>query len=438
MLAELPAMAWSVDASGGQAWFNRAFCRFAGWKDGEGQERAAILHADDRQAFSEEFRTAAAARDPLRLQARSLRSDGEYRWLLDTCVPWYDAAGAFRGYLGVCQDVTDLRQANEELKSFADAVSHDFRTPLATIRAYVRETERHLERLTCLFLEHADGLPGEMGAEALHLVQQQIPAAQSHIMASFGRLDSLLGGIVKLSRLGHRIPYAEPVATRQLVEELLASRSEQIARQGIRVAVGELPVMVVDRLSLEQILGDLLDNAFKFLDPERPGSVEVGAELRDLEVVFHVRDNGRGMSPEEVAVVFQLFRRVGKQDLPGEGMGLPFVKTLVRELGGRIWCVSSAGEGSTFSVALPFVPLHRSQDGDLHRMCELAHTCPFFNDEMGEMPATASRMKEKYCWGEKQECARYLVFTTLGGGTVPKGLSPAQIDEAKALIARRS
>ena len=77
------------------------------------------------------------------------------------------------------------------------------------------------------------------------------------------------------------------------------------------------------------------------------------------------KDNGRGMSKEDIPKAFEIFRRVGKQDAPGEGMGLAYVKTLIRLLGGRIWCESEPGVGTTFSFSLP---LSAGQPGErLHQ-----------------------------------------------------------------------
>jgi signal transduction histidine kinase len=71
---------------------------------------------------------------------------------------------------------------------------------------------------------------------------------------------------------------------------------------------------------------------------------------------LHVRDNGRGIAEEDMDKVFAPFRRAGKQDVPGEGMGLPYVQTLVRRHGGRIWCESELGVGTTFSFTISHHP----------------------------------------------------------------------------------
>lgn len=104
---------------------------------------------------------------------------------------------------------------------------------------------------------------------------------------------------------------------------------------------------------MEQLFGNLLDNAIKYLDPGRPGAIAVSAERSETKTVFHIRDNGRGMAKEDISKTFELFRRVGTQDVPGEGMGLAYVKTIVRLMGGRIWCESEPGQGTTVSFSLP-------------------------------------------------------------------------------------
>lgn len=434
MLEHLPAMIWCVDVAGENAWFNRAFRRFAGWDDQQGRERSEVVHADDREAFVTDLCGAIAGRDPVRLEARNIRGDGECRLLLDTAVPWYNADGSMGGYVGCCQDITDCRQTTEELKSLADTVSRDFRGPVASIRGYLRETERCLHRLTRL-LDENGGESATGAADGRSLLQEEIPVYQGKIAIALERLDTLLGGLAHLASLGRRIPYAEPVATRELVESIIASHSAAISERGITVSCSELPLMVVDQLALEQILGNLIDNAIKYLEPSRPGDIRISSEMCDLEVLFHVKDNGRGIRQEDMATMFQLFRRGASLDVPGDGMGLPLVKTMVRELGGRIWCVSTPGEGSTFSVALPFVPLHRSEDATIYDVCEFADSCPFFNDSLGGMPTTATKVKERYCYGSKHDCARYMVFSALGGGKVPRNLAPSDVEEARHILA---
>jgi signal transduction histidine kinase len=117
--------------------------------------------------------------------------------------------------------------------------------------------------------------------------------------------------------------------------------------------VGALPSIVSDRLALEQIFSNLLDNALKYRKKDVPGRVEVRGRSTASQLIYEVEDNGRGIDPKDHERVFDLFRRAGEQDRPGEGIGLAHVRALVRRLGGNMSLKSELGQGSTFVVALP-------------------------------------------------------------------------------------
>ena len=104
---------------------------------------------------------------------------------------------------------------------------------------------------------------------------------------------------------------------------------------------------------MEQIISNLLMNAIIYLDKSRPGRITVTGERNSKDTIYRIQDNGRGIALDDMPKIFELFRRAGKQDVPGEGMGLAYVRTLVRRFGGRIWCESELGEGSTFTFTIP-------------------------------------------------------------------------------------
>ena len=107
-----------------------------------------------------------------------------------------------------------------------------------------------------------------------------------------------------------------------------------------------MPDLVIDRLAVEQVFGNLAENALKYLDPGRPGRIEIAGRRQGAYVVIEVRDNGRGIAPRDHERIFELFRRAGDQTIPGEGIGLAHVRALVRRLGGRIDCQSALGAGA--------------------------------------------------------------------------------------------
>jgi len=165
-------------------------------------------------------------------------------------------------------------------------------------------------------------------------------------------MDHFVSALLKLSRLGRRELRLEPVDMDALVQATLESLAHQIEERQVEVTVGPLPEVVADRTSMEQIMGNLLGNAVKYLDPDRPGRIGIIAQRGPGETTFHIRDNGRGIAEDDMDKVFAPFRRIGRQDVPGEGMGLPYVQALVRRHGGRIWCESEPGVATTFTFTI--------------------------------------------------------------------------------------
>jgi signal transduction histidine kinase len=138
-----------------------------------------------------------------------------------------------------------------------------------------------------------------------------------------------------------------------LLTTLGQAMAHQVQAAGAELDVGALPAITSDRLALEQIFSNLLDNGLKYLRSDVPGLVRVRGRAENNRVVIEVEDNGRGIDPKDQERVFELFRRAGPQDRPGEGMGLAHVRALVRRLGGVINLKSTPGQGSTFIVTLP-------------------------------------------------------------------------------------
>jgi PAS domain S-box-containing protein len=250
------------------------------------------------------------------------------------------------------QSNQDLQQANEDLKNFAYIVSHDMRAPLVSIKGFAAELRRSLADLR-RFLEEQPPLPEAAAARLAVLMDQDIAESIDFIASSTTRLDGMISAILQLARLGYREFQPEKLDVEELTQGIFASLGHQLEQKQVAVEVADLPVVTADRVALSQIFGNLIDNAVKYLDAGRPGVISVTAERTADQTLFHIKDNGRGIAAKDLEKVFDLFKRVGQQDVAGEGMGLAYVKTLVRRLGGHIWCSSVEGEGTTFSFSLP-------------------------------------------------------------------------------------
>jgi signal transduction histidine kinase len=252
----------------------------------------------------------------------------------------------------VAERTAEIQQRNEEIKQFAYIVSHDLRAPLVNLKGFSSELRSALDVIGPAMDTALSHLDEAQRSEVTLALEEDIPEALDFIASSVTRMDEFINAVLKLSRLGRRELQSEPLDMNALVEETLKTLTHQIEERGVRVTVGHLPEVVADRTSMEQIMGNLLNNAIIYLDPDRAGEIDIAAERGEKATTFRVRDNGRGISEEDMSKVFAPFRRAGKQDVSGEGMGLSHVQTLVRRHGGRIWFESEPGVGTTFIFTL--------------------------------------------------------------------------------------
>ncbi len=225
----------------------------------------------------------------------------------------------------VRERTADLARANDEVQRFAYIVTHDLRAPLVNIMGFTSEVEASLDSIRT-FIASAPGEAVDPAfAEARIAVQDDVPEALGFIRSSTRKMDGLINAILKLSREGRRALKPEPVDLAALLKTAEESLTHQLNENGgsISVAIG-LPPIISDRLSLEQVIGNLLDNAVKYRSPERALQIKVAARpVRGNRVVITVEDNGRGIAEQDHERVFELFRRSGVQDTPGKASGSP-------------------------------------------------------------------------------------------------------------------
>ena len=255
-----------------------------------------------------------------------------------------------------------LREANEEIQRFAYIVSHDLRSPLVNIMGFTSELENFrtilVERLA--ELERAAGNGAATAPEEADVLVARdkvllsdFDEAISFIKASIDKMDRLIGAILKLTREGRREFHPEPLDVGELITGVVATVSHQTTEADATIDIQPLPNLTSDRLALEQIFSNLIDNALKYLKGGEPGHITVKGRRKLGYLVYEVIDNGRGIDPKDHQRIFDLFRRAGQQDRPGQGIGLAHVRALVRRLGGTLSVSSELGRGSTFTVTLP-------------------------------------------------------------------------------------
>jgi hypothetical protein len=249
-----------------------------------------------------------------------------------------------------------LQRANDEIQRFAYIVSHDLRSPLVNVLGFTAELEESGRAIVGLIERAEAEAPHLIDAEVRRAVYEDTPEAIGFIRTSTQKMDRLINAILKLSREGRRTITRERLDMDHLVQGIADTMRHRLDELGAELTVETpLPQIVNDRVAIEQILSNLIENAVKYLKPGRPGRICVRGHVERDRAVFEVEDNGRGIDPKDHERVFDLFRRAGAQDQPGEGIGLAHVRALAYRLGGAVSCQSALNEGATFRLSVPLI-----------------------------------------------------------------------------------
>ena len=259
----------------------------------------------------------------------------------------------------VDERTADLREANNEIQRFAYIVSHDLRSPLVNIMGFTSELEQLRNDIFRRIAALAS--PAPVAADNAELVlegddrqlSQDFSEALEFIKSSIAKMDRLITAILNLTREGRREFEPVPIDTRELIEAIVTTMAHQASEAKAEIRIAPLPNVVSDRLALEQIFSNLIDNALKYLRPGVPGEITIRGRTKLGFAIFEVADNGRGIDSKDHQRIFDLFRRAGTQDKPGQGIGLAHVRALVRRLGGTMSVSSELHNGSTFTITLP-------------------------------------------------------------------------------------
>ncbi|MHC4912828.1 MAG: sensor histidine kinase, partial [Planctomycetota bacterium] len=231
--------------------------------------------------------------------------------------------------IAITRDITERKQAEQELKDFAYIVSHDLKAPLRGIKTLA----------DCLLTDYADKLD-EQGKEKMDLLLKRVE-----------RMHNLIDGILQYSRVG-RITEEK---VRVNLDELIPDVIDMVAApENIEITVeNELPVIECEQTRITQVFENLLSNAIKYMDKPQ-GTIKIGCAQEDDFWKFSVADNGPGIEEQHFEKIFRIFQTLHSRDeFESTGVGLSVIKKIVEMYGGKVWVESKLGEGSTFFFTLP-------------------------------------------------------------------------------------
>jgi PAS domain S-box-containing protein len=235
-----------------------------------------------------------------------------------------------------------LEEANERLRTFNAAVSHDLRNPTRAALGYVQ-----------MILAQRNGvLPPE--------VRRDLELARGRLE----RMDRMLEDLSRYSKMRLNPSQFEPVDLNRLLADVREDLGALLFKADLRVPP-DLPQVYGRPSLLSELFANLIHNAVKFNDKDKP-VVEVGWKPHRTDThLFWVRDNGPGIPPEYLEKIFQLFEQLDRTK-EGTGAGLAICRRIVEEHGGRIWAESQVGQGATFYFTLPRLPVRKGVESNAH------------------------------------------------------------------------
>ena len=266
-----------------------------------------------------------------------------------------------RVFTGFVRDITERKRAeqklaelantlaekNKELETVVYVASHDLRSPLVNVQGFSKELGRACQRVHELLGKACDH------PELKTLLSEDVPEAIEFIQAGVAKMDALLSGFLRFSRLGRAAITIEALDMNNMLAKIAQSMEFQLKQAGAKLQVGDLPRCMGDAMQINQVFSNLLDNAIKYLDPKRAGLISVEGRVEDRCAIYSVQDNGIGIAKEHQGKVFEIFHRLNPGKTPGEGLGLTIAQKMLERQDGKLWLESELAKGTTFFVSLP-------------------------------------------------------------------------------------
>jgi signal transduction histidine kinase len=245
---------------------------------------------------------------------------------------------------------TELARKNQELEQIVYVTSHDLRSPLVNVQGFSKELDYSLKELASAI--QSESVPADIREKAASILEEDIPESMQYIRSSISKMDSLLSGLLKLSRLGRATIKIDKLDMNNLISNVVSNFEFQIKEAGVTLEISELPPCEGDIMQINQVFSNLLDNALKYLAPARPGIIRISGYKEKEQSVYCVEDNGIGIAPEHQEKIFEIFHQLNPAT-DGQGLGLTIVSRILDRHNGRVWVESKPDKGSKFFISLP-------------------------------------------------------------------------------------
>ncbi len=319
-----------------------------GWLD--------AVHLQDRERLTENWNADVNQKQSSTAEYRFLKPDGSIVYVIGYAVPEIKD-GIITGFIGSIIDITERKQAeeeiqklneslenrvvertaqleaaNKELESFSYTISHDLRTPLRALDGFAN----------FLLEDYAPKLDDE-GKRMLRI-----------IIENANRMGHLIDDLLAFSRLNRYEIQIEEINMEVMAKNTFMELNSGIDNKLIDFQVQNIPAASGDPAMIKQVWLNLVSNAIKYSSKKPARVIEVGYKTEGASVIYFVKDNGDGFNMAYANKMFGVFQRLHTvKDFEGTGIGLAIVKRIIQRHGGNVWAEGKVGEGATFYFTLP-------------------------------------------------------------------------------------
>ncbi len=348
---------------------NDAFCCYFNNKREEliGTNFHRFVYKSDKELIKNHLIGLSKSNPEVIIEYRVITMDGSIQWHRWKKHAIFNENNQIVEIQGIGEDITEkkiaeierqrlheeVHEKNQDLEQIIFVASHDLRSPLVNIQGFSKEIEYSLKELNAICSKITINSTDKKRISTI--IDCDVTDSLKYIQKSIKKMDSILYGLLKLSRMERAVLNIVNLNISNLISDVLHDFEFILKEKKINIEVGRLPKCKGDPLQINQVFSNLINNSIKYSHPERQGFIKITGRKKDQKVIYCIEDNGIGISEKNLNRIFEIFCRIHPDISHGEGLGLNIVKKILYRHGGKIWVESIKDKGSKFYISMPSI-----------------------------------------------------------------------------------